>query len=154
MSTPSRYFSADHPERLALLEAAARSWVGTPFRANTRIKGAGVSCHLVVVAILVECGAIVERDWPLGSPWHCHAQRSELMVPQIAELPEFRLVVDQGPQPGDMLGFRLGGAVHHLALALGNGLIVHAVRHYGVCLDTLADSTWSGRLEKVWEVVR
>jgi hypothetical protein len=43
------------------------------------------------------------------------------------------------PQPGDILGIRVGRCVHHLCIALDGGRFVQALKPHGVTIQPLAE---------------
>lgn len=142
------YFA--RPERIEALVAEARSWEGTPFKSNAAIKGAGVSCHLLITSIMEATGAWGPRDWPMGNPWHSQASRDSIIEPFLDSMPEVRDCTDEEAAPGDILGFHLLGCLHHVGIALPERMMVHSVRHHGVCIDPMEDPTWGKRLTRKW----
>lgn len=143
----------DSSEPIDALELAAQSWLGTPFRANAAIKGehGGVSCHLFVAKVYEECGAVEPRDWPEANPNHSLSQTQSLIEPFVAAMPEFADLTDgEELLPGDLLGFKIGGCTHHIAIVLRDLQMVHAVRHHGVMLNRHDDPMWAKRLTRRW----
>lgn len=150
MTAPQSWFAAR--DRLDRLDREARSWLGTPFRANSAIKGpqGGVSCHLYVAKVFEAVGAVPAEAWPKGSPDRSLAQRTSLVEPFLDSREEFVDVTGQDLLPGDLLGFKIGGATHHLAILLRDREIVHAIRHHGVVVGHLDDPMWARRLTRAW----
>lgn len=148
MSDPSWFHSE---ARLAALEAEAARWIGTPFRANAAVRGRGVCCHLLAAEIYAALGAIPARAYPPADPNHSIAQREGLIEPFVEEM-EGIAAVEGPPLPGDLLGYRIGGCLHHLAIALRGPEMIHAVRHYGVVTARWDDPMWARRLARVWRV--
>lgn len=148
---------------VAALEAAAQSWVGTPFCEGKPVKGAGVNCQNCVAEIYFEAGWLPRFEVPQGPRDWARSQSRSLMVEAIeacghfAEVwrtnPELRT---QNPEPqiaaGDLLGFRVGHCIHHLAIALERGRIVHAVAGHGVIVAPCIPDVWLKRLERVWRI--
>lgn len=134
------------------LDAEARSWLGTPFRANSATKGphGGVCCHLLVAALYGRAG-IDLGPVPKGPPGHARYNRESLMEPWIDACPHFRRRADTNVvEPGALTGYRIGHAIHHLAVVLPGNQIVHALDGIGVVITPLKDQTWASRLAAVW----
>ena len=141
------------PEKLAALEAAALSWVGTPFCEGAPVKGAGVSCHHLVMEIDFEAGLLPRQRVPDGVPGWARTQTRSLIAEGL-DACMFFTGIDDGPhvvlEPGDHVGFRLGLCIHHLGLMLGGGRMVHCVAGQGVVIAPVIPTPWRVRLERVW----
>jgi cell wall-associated NlpC family hydrolase len=55
--------------------------------------------------------------------------------------------------PGDLLGFRVGRCVHHLAIALRAGAIFHVVEPIGAVIGPTIPHRWEKRLERIWRPI-
>lgn len=51
---------------------------------------------------------------------------------------------------GDLLGFRVGRCVHHLAIVMQGGRLVHAVEGHGVAILSELPVVWRKRLARIW----
>jgi cell wall-associated NlpC family hydrolase len=145
----STWFSSE--DRIEALVVEACSWLGTPFRANAALKGAGVCCHLFVAEVFMAIGAVARQAFPQADPNHAVAQRDSLIEPFMACFPGVA-EVSGPPAPGDILGFKIGGCTHHLAIALRGEEMIHAVRRHGVMLNRWDDPMWAKRLTRVWRL--
>jgi cell wall-associated NlpC family hydrolase len=145
----STWFSSE--ERIDALVAEASSWLGTPFRANAAFKGSGVCCHLFVAEVFMATGAVLRQEFPKADPNHSVSQTDSLIEPFMAAMPGF-VEVDGPPLPGDILGFRIGGCTHHLAIVLRGEEMIHAVRRHGVMINRWDDPMWAKRLTRVWRL--
>ena len=56
------------------------------------------------------------------------------------------------PLPGDLLGFRLGHTLHHVAIMLTGGRMVHVFGAHGVQIAPCIPTAWAKRLEKIWRL--
>lgn len=140
------YFSAGPgaPDRRAALLAECESWVDTPFRQRSAVKGrhGGVDCAGFVGAVFAAIGAI---DATISVPPYelNHAEHSdESLLRAWFEQPAVRARVrsldDAEPLLiGDMVFPKVGRTEHHLAVWVG-GEIYHVVRPSGVCRQSLA----------------
>ncbi len=138
-------------ERIENLVTQSCSWLGTPFRANAAIKGYGVCCHLFVAEVFMGIGAVDRQDFPQADPNHSVSQTKSLIEPFMADFPGM-VQVEGPPIPGDILGFKIGGCTHHIAIVLRNKEMIHAVRRHGVMLNRWDDPMWAKRLTRIWRL--
>lgn len=156
MSIPAPdYFRAagpEHDRRVAALATACASWLGTPFRQRSCVRGphGGVDCAAFVGAVFREIGAIGEE---ISIPPYelNHAEHSdESLLRAWFERPEVRLRVrpldeQEPPLTGDLVFPRVGRTEHHLAIHFpASGEIFHVVRPSGVCRQSLRGLALSG----------
>lgn len=145
----STWFNSE--ERIEALEQEARSWLGTPFRANAAFRGSGACCHLFVAEVYMAIGAIERQEFPTADPNHSISQTESIIEPFMASMPGF-VQVEEYPVPGDILGFQIGGCTHHIAIVLRNEEMIHAVRRHGVMINRRDDPMWERRLTRVWRL--
>lgn len=145
---PTFFFSK--PERVAKLHAEASRWIGTPFYPNSNTPGpdGGVSCQKLAEAIYHACGFANHLTVPEVAMAHARFSKESLMERFLDGRPEFSQ--EWPAEVGDLLGFRLYRAVHHMGICLGGGRFIHAMDHIGTVVASLSDGTWSSRLAKVW----
>ena len=141
----------DTEDRIEALVAESTSWLGTPFRANAAIKGAGVCCHLYVAEVFMAIGAVKRREFPQANPNHSLSQTGSLIEPFMASFPGV-VGVDGPPLPGDLLDFKIGGCTHHIAIVLRGEEMIHAVRRHGVMINRWDDPMWAKRLTLNWRL--
>ena len=149
------------PTQIAALEAAAQSWVGTPFCEGAPVKGAGVSCHHLVAEVLFESGLLPRVPVPNG-PSNWRGQDRSLIAEWI-EASGICVCIAQaapgslapvsllGAQPGDILGFRVG-PLHHAAILLSGGRIVHSISGREVGIAPQIPAIWANRLSAIWRL--
>jgi hypothetical protein len=147
------YFS--NPENLARLAAVAAGWIGTPFMPNAAVRGAGVSCQKLVGALYVESGFIPAGfQIPEGPMDWSHAQKESLIVKFMDEHAD-KFTAAASWQPGDMIGFKIGGCLHHAGVVLdADGKMIHCLRNTGTIYSNLRDATYLSRIEKIWRPVK
>jgi cell wall-associated NlpC family hydrolase len=142
-------------ERTAVVEEAL-SWLRTPYHALARIKGVGVDCAQLVIAVYTTALGIEEPaigtyaiDWFLHSP---EEKYLEGLAPYAME----RKSAELTGEPGDIALFRFGRAISHAGIVVEWPLMVHADRHTGrVTLDSLADGQpYRARLAGVYSLLR
>lgn len=139
---------------VARLQFHAFEWLGTPFMPNAAVKGRGVSCQKLVAAIYVETGffpaGFTAPDGPMD--W-AHAQKESFFASWMAAHPEL-FTVATAARPGDLLGFNLGGCIHHCGIVVGvDGKFIHCLRGPGTILSDVNDATYLQRIEKIWRPI-
>lgn len=116
--------------------AETKSWIGTPWHHQARVKGAGVDCANHVIASYYNPGLIIdiqpgnyERDWHI----HKNEERFLTFVPSFAvEIPKEKAL------PGDLILFRIGRVFSHGAVLVATDQICHAwIRAHMVVLGDL-----------------
>lgn len=143
------------PQRLDALRTQFLAWVGTPFLPNSCQRGmrGGVSCQKLSAAIYRGAG-FVDIDPPEVSMSHARFSRESLVEPWMDKREEFeRIPLIPGETiilTGDLLGFRIGGAVHHLGVAAGQANFFHVIEGQAAQLAWLTDPTWRKRLAAIW----
>ena len=147
------YFSTT--ERIKTLEQAAAGWRGTPFVPNAAIKGHGVSCQKLVGHILMDTGFLpAEFDLPAEPMNWSQAHTDSLLEAFMARHADCFALVNlpayQHALPGDVLGIRYGGCVHHCGLVLSNGSFVHCLRDRGVLISHLSEPVYMRLVKKIW----
>lgn len=129
--------------------AAARGWLNTSFHHEARVKGVGVDCAQLLIAVFAEAGLVAEFT-PAHYPhdWHFHKDEERY----IAEISGYAHRVDT-PQPGDIALFRFGRCASHAAIVIDWPLCIHAYFGQGVVeVDALNSAELSGRFDSFWSV--
>lgn len=146
------------PEEIAALDAAAASWVGTPFCEHSAVKGAGVCCHRLVAEVLFEAGWLPRVIIPLGTPgWSRFQDRS--LIEGWFSGPGRRFFRDLDlstvTEPGDVLGFRIGRCVHHMAMVMAPGAkrVLHVLEGAGTCILDAPPPSLAKRLQRIWRPI-
>jgi cell wall-associated NlpC family hydrolase len=123
-------------ERARVVESA-RAWLGTPYRALARVRGSGVDCGQLLLAVYAEAGIIPDVDPGIYSPqWHLH-RSEELYLGWV----ERWCVPTDAPALGDVALFRYGRTISHGGIIVGTDpqmTVVHAYVGEGVRLEELA----------------
>jgi cell wall-associated NlpC family hydrolase len=142
------------PSEIERLLAAAESWLGTPFCEGSAVKGAGVCCHRLPGEIYFEAGWLDRFVLPTGPTGWARTGTRPLMEPYLDAYEQLRsLTVDEAIEPGDLLGFRLGAWVHHLALAMPGGRMIHVAQNVGVRMEACIPAMWARRLARSWRII-
>jgi cell wall-associated NlpC family hydrolase len=124
----------------AKIVAEARSWIGTPFHHQGRLKGVGVDCAGLVIEVGRALGLdVVEETGYPPIPDGVSMQRS-----CDAQL---RRIDNYGP--GDVVLFAFGRHPQHLGIIgnypLGGNSLIHAYAPNGRVVETIFDSVWTRR---------
>jgi cell wall-associated NlpC family hydrolase len=121
-------------EQLTALDAAAASWLRTPFCAGSEVKGGGVCCSRLAAALYDESGIIPDCPRIDGEVTHAQSHNTSIMLEWFngpgASL--FSEVDADEIQPGDCVLMRLHRVAHHIAVILSGNRAVHVSPSRGV----------------------
>lgn len=116
----------------AAVVAEARSWLRTPYHHAAQLKGAGVDCAMLPMAVYRAAGLIPEFEFDRYPPdWHLHRDEERY----LGIVTRFAHEVPEPTGPGDFVLYRWGRCFAHGAIIVGWPAIIHAVIHVGVALD-------------------
>jgi len=128
--------------------AAARGWIGTPYRHQASCRGAGADCLGLLRGIWREVlGAEPERVPPYTADWSEAARQEQLWQAARRHMREKPRCL---PCPGDVLLFRMrsGAVAKHLGVQGQTGRapsFIHAYSAHGVVESALTPS-WARRI--------
>jgi len=119
-------------QRQAIVEET-KTWLKTPYRGWSRIKGAGVDCGQILAAVFIACGHI-PSDTQLPAYYSLsvaqHKEDTEyidLVEKYMREIPESEV------KPGDVVVYKLGKAFAHSAFVVSwPEQCIHAMARHGV----------------------
>lgn len=127
------------------LVAEALSWRGTPYHPHARLKGIGVDCANLLLAVYERAGALPHIDpghYPTG--WHLH-RNEELFLDWIARVGG-REIERAEARPGDIAVWRFGRTYSHGGMLVDDaGLVVHAYLDSGVRQNRLDEEPLASR---------
>jgi NlpC/P60 family putative phage cell wall peptidase len=127
----------------AEIVAEARSWLGTRFHHQGRLKGVGVDCAGLVVGVAEAMGMTVQDQsdysrFPDGE-----------MLEQVCDQQMTRVPLSE-IQPGDILLMRFEQDPQHLAIVgdyeFGGLSIIHSYIQARGVVETRLDDAWLGRV--------
>jgi cell wall-associated NlpC family hydrolase len=130
--------------------AEAKTWLGTPFHHQGRVKGAGVDCVMLLLEVYAATGIIKPYD-PGFYPhdWHYHRSDEKYLEGML----KFASEIPGPPQPGDVALFKFGRAFSHGAIAVEWPICIHSYVCRGVELvDIGKDAEFWGRPAKFFSV--
>lgn len=136
------------PEERAAVIAAAQTWRRTPYHHRARVKGAGVDCAQILVAVYSEAGLIEPFDLPMYPP--------DFMLHRGEEI--YRGIVSRycrqidAPGVGDIVLYRFGRCFSHGGIIIDwPGRIIHAHRPDGMVVESGGDEgRLAGRAREYW----
>ncbi len=136
-------------EQRSAVVAEARTWLGTAYHSGARVKGAGVDCAQILIAVYSALGLIDDFDPGYYAPdfmMHRGEERYLGWVEKYARKVET-------PQPGDIALFKFGRCISHGAIVIAWPTIIHAfIREGGVCLSDGTQGDLTGRLAGFYSV--
>jgi cell wall-associated NlpC family hydrolase len=109
--------------------AEAKSWIGTPFHHEARVKGAGVDCLMLLAEVYERagiCGHITVPHYP--PDWHLHRDAERYSDGLLGHARE----IAGPPEPGDIALFRFGRTFSHGAIVIEWPRLIHAYWRSGV----------------------
>lgn len=138
----------------AAVVAEALSWLGTPYHHHGRVKGAGVDCAQILLAVYVDALRLVPPLDPGRYPTQWHLHRSEELYQQWLQQAGARPV--QAPAPGDIALIRFGRTFSHSAICIATEPepdYVHAYVNLGVIRTRAGEAPLAGRPSQFWSVI-
>lgn len=125
------------------------SWVGTPYMHQAMVKGSGVDCAMINIAVFRDFAHVIPADFdprPYPAQWHLH-QSEELYLEWFTK---YATKVD-APKLGDVVLFQFGRTVSHSGIVVAPDLMVHAyMKAEAVILENI--SAHQERLHSYWSI--
>lgn len=128
----------------------AESWLGTPYHHEGMVKGAGVDCAMILVAVYKELGLIPLDVDPRPYPhdWHLHRNAERY----LNSLLQYSREVHK-PDVGDVVLWKFGRTYSHGGIYVGDGRIIHSYIGRGVVLDDINQAELAGREVKYFSLI-
>jgi NlpC/P60 family putative phage cell wall peptidase len=121
----------------AAVVAAGRTWLGTPFHHQGRMKGVGVDCVGLVIGV---AQALELSDFDLTGYGHRPDSREMERLCRAM----MRRVAFARARPGDVLLFNVDGQPQHLAFKTDAGML-HAYAPQRRVVEHRIDDSWAAR---------
>jgi cell wall-associated NlpC family hydrolase len=136
---------------MKLIEEAL-TWLDTPYHHQACLKGVGVDCVNLIVAVGQEAGvlgAVVIE--PYNLQWQLHS-RDELLLNQLKKYGcrSVELVDPELIEPGLIVTFKYGRADSHAGITIGNGEFIHAAIDYGRVVRSPISGLFLNRLSHLF----
>src|SRR5882724_8889590 len=116
--------------------AEAKTWLGTPWHHQGRIKGGGVDCVMLLAEVYEAVGIVphIEPEYyPIDIMMHRGGEH-------VLGWLEMYGVETKEPEPGDIVIYRFGYSYSHGGIIVDNELnIVHAFKQYGMVVLSKVD---------------
>ncbi|MGE0828023.1 MAG: NlpC/P60 family protein [Hyphomonadaceae bacterium] len=130
--------------RAAILQEA-RAWLGTPYRHQASVKGAGCDCLGLIRGVWRALYGAEPETAPAYTPDWAEAMGRETLYEAAAR--QMREIPMHAAQPGDVLLFRMtpDAPMKHAAILAENARIIHAYWARAVVESRLAP-WWRARL--------
>lgn len=110
-------------EQRAAVVAEAKTWLRTPYHGSARLKGVGVDCAQLPIAVYGAVGLIDPPSPRYSQDWHLH-RNEELYLGWVLQ---FATEIDRSEvAPGDFGLWRFGRAFSHGAIAVAPPVMIHA----------------------------
>jgi cell wall-associated NlpC family hydrolase len=113
----------DEAETRAAIVAEALSWEGTGYHDRARVKGVGVDCAQLPIAVFSSLGLIPEIDPDYSPQWYIHRDE-ELFLSFVT--PYAREIGRDEAGPGDFAIWKYGRTYSHGAIIIDPPVIIHA----------------------------
>lgn len=128
----------------------AESWLGTPYHHEGMVKGAGVDCIMILVAVYGKLGLIPADVDPRPYPndWHLHRSTERYLNGVL----QYAREVEQ-PDIGDVVLWKFGRTYSHGGIYVGDGRIIHSYIGRGVVLDDINQAELASRDVKYFSLI-
>lgn len=135
----------------ARVVAIARTWIGTPFRHQGRVKGVGVDCIGLAVGIARELGREVRDELDYGRT----PEAARMMRAMSGHLAPVQVPAGARPgdvlEPGDVVLFNWRGSPTHIGVFTG-GAFVHAYEVEKRVVEMTATRALRRRVVAAWRL--
>lgn len=122
----------EREQRLAVV-AEAETWLRTQFHHDARLKGIGVDCAQLLIAVYHACGLTPNIDVGYYPPdWHHH--RSEERY--LWWLDQYAKEVSEPTGPGDVVAFKFARCYSHAAIITEWPTVIHAYLKVGCIIGS------------------
>ncbi len=137
------------PARAAVL-SEAMGWVDTRYHHHGRIKGVGVDCAQLLIAVYDAAGVVPAIDpGDYASDWNLH-RSEEVFAGWLAKVGAVLRAPADEAQPGDIALFKFGRCFAHGAIFIEPQRVVHALVNDRVCTHYLHEAPLNGRELQIW----
>lgn len=119
-----------HEAQRAAIVEEARSWLRTPWRHEGTIKGVGVDCAMLPLAIAKALGHAPQDFDPRPYPqkWFLHRDQ-ELFLEQLQKYAH--RIPEELVEPGDIIMYKIGRTASHAAIVVDDVYMIHAYQEHG-----------------------
>jgi len=117
----------------------ARSWLDTPYQHQCRVKHVGVDCAMLIAEVGSELGLIDSSTLipNYSKQWHLH-NREEKLKQILLDYGFIEIPISES-KTGDVLGFKYGRVMSHLAIRTPRDKIIQASVETGKVTESTYD---------------
>ena len=115
--------------------AEAMTWIGTPYQHMARVKGGGVDCAQILIAVYSAVGLVpaIDVGW-YAHDWHMHRSIERYMLHLMRYADEIEM-----PMAGDVVLMKFGRCFSHGGIVVDEHRFVHSYVGRGVELAEFAE---------------
>lgn len=119
-------------EQRAEVVAETKSWIGTPYRGWSCVKGAGVDCGQLIYGVYRAVGLVDEISLPKDYSLQVSQHRASTEYIDLVDR-YFRDIPEDEAKPGDLVVYKLGFAFAHAAIIVSwPEDVIQAEAYHGV----------------------
>lgn len=116
----------------------ALTWVKTPYHHHAMLKGIGVDCAMILIAVFDEAGVVSAEKVGYSPQWYLHHSEEKYLI----ELEKYAHEITEAEAlPGDVVVYKTGRAFAHGAIIIEPGWpdIIHASPEAGMVVRDRGD---------------
>jgi cell wall-associated NlpC family hydrolase len=122
----------------------ANTWIGTPYKHFSSVKGAGADCALFIMRVYANCGLIKYKQPEFyANDWSLHNPKREIFREIV--LQSCHQIEEKQLKKGDIILYQFGKAMSHGAILMDNDMIIHSEVDVGVTVANRGYSVWTKR---------
>ncbi len=130
----------EQEQRQSVVEEV-KTWIGTPYHHQGRIKGVGVDCATILCEVYEAVGLIPHVDpRPYPPDWHLHRDGERYM----GWMHQYAKEIDN-PKHGDIALWKFGRCFSHGGIIIAENTIVHSYLKIGVTIERMDSSIFENR---------
>jgi len=123
-------------ERMRLIEEA-KTWIGTPYHSEGRVKGAGCDCGTFLLGVLENAELLPHIDiphYPEDIACHCAVPKYLMKIEEYCQR-----VNNNDRKIGDILVYQFQGSKvpHHAAFVYDDEYLIHSYTRQGVIISNM-----------------
>lgn len=117
----------------------AKTYLNTPYHSGAKIKGVGIDCGQLLIAVHEDAGLLEIGECDPGYysfEWHLH-KHEEIYLTLVKRYCD---IVYDDTQPGDIALFKFGKCVSHGGIMIDETKLIHAYVGMGVIISGISES--------------
>lgn len=126
----------------------ARTWIGTPWKHQGRLKGVAVDCIGLVGGVAIALGLSGAAEWAANPNFHNYGRQPDPEL--LCKGCELLLDPIDVAEPGDVLVMRFVREPQHFALMSGYAHVIHAYAQARKVVENRLDEKWQSRIVSAW----